>query len=328
MSHILSTSVVMALFMALTSFVFLFFINSWTDHSIETALALNRQLERVESAISIDSTSENGVTCTSYTAQVDNTGEVTIADSSKMDLLVQYINSSNNKIAARLSHNTTWSVASIVPDSRDANSWNSAEVATIDFTLPSAVKNSTRGTVLMSTPLGVSDSTYFTCFCTAGNTGFSDPSAEIADTGGDDDGYELDPINALSNGVVYASNIGGDGDRHRFYDYGFSIHKACNISGIEVRLDWWMDSSGGGNSMDAELSWDGGSTWTAAKTDSEETTTEHTVILGGSSDTWGRTWSMWDFTDSNFRVRASMNGVDGHDYFLDWIPVQVHYAPP
>ena len=49
MSYGLATSVVLALFLAVTSVVFLFLINSWTDHSIDTALALNRQLERVES---------------------------------------------------------------------------------------------------------------------------------------------------------------------------------------------------------------------------------------------------------------------------------------
>ena len=317
---------VLARFLALTSVVFLFLIDSWTDHSIDTALAINRQLKRVESAISIDSTNENGVTCTSYTAQVDNTGEVTIDDSSKMDLLVQYTDTSDKIVATRLSHGTDWSVASISPDTRDPNAWNPAEVAAMDFTLPSALKSDTKGTVLVSTPLVVSDSSYFTCICTSGDTGFSDPSTEAADTGGDNDGYELNPTNAFSNEAVYASNINGDDDRHRFYDYGFSIHDGCNINGIEVRLDWWVDSTGGGNSMDVELSWDGGTTWTAAKTDSEETITEHTVILGSPSDTWGRTWSVSDFTDANFRVRAIMNGAGGRDYFLDWITVKVHYA--
>ena len=80
-----------------------------------------------------------------------------------MDLLVQYTNTSNNKVATRLSHDTDWSAASIVPDSRDPNAWNSAEVATIDFTLPSALKSDTKGIVLISTPLAISDSSYFTC---------------------------------------------------------------------------------------------------------------------------------------------------------------------
>ncbi len=80
--------------------------------------------------------------------------------------------------------------------------------------------------------------------------------------------------------------------------------------------------------MDVELSWDGGTTWTAAKTDSQETTTEHTVILGGSVDGWGRTWSVGEVSDANFRVRLTSNSSSSQrDFFLDWVPVKVHYTP-
>ena len=327
MSSGLTTSVVLSLFLLLTSVVFMTLTGSWTDRSIETAQATERHLYRVESAITINSAAEIGLTCTSYSVQVDNTGEVSVDDFSEMDLLVDYTNSSNNKVAARLAHDTAWTVGSLVPDTRDANDWNPGEVATINFTLPSALQGSAKGTVLVSTPLAVSDSKYFTCTCTAGNSGFLGPSAEAADTGGDNDGYELNPTNAFVDGGGFASNVNGDEDRHRFHDYGFSVHSACAITGIEVRLDWWVDSSGGGNSMDVELSWDGGTSWTAAKTDTEETTTEHTAVLGSSCDTWGRTWSVSDFTDANFRVRATTAGAGGRDYFLDWIPVNIHYAP-
>ena len=84
---------------------------------------------------------------------------------------------------------------------------------------------------------------------------------------------------------------------------------------------------GGGSSMDVKLSWDGGSSWTTAKTDSVESTTERTATLGGSADTWGRTWAVSDFDDSNFRLRAATNGAGGPTYYLDWVPVKVYYAP-
>jgi len=324
----LTTSVVMSLFLLLTSVIFLFLTSSWTDQSINTAQILNQHRVRLESEISVQSTAQSDpVVCDTYTAQVKNSGEVSIEDFSEMDVLVDYTNTSDSKVASRLAHANSWSVASIAPDTSDPGTWNPGEVATINITLPSEMKARETGTILVVAPLAVSDSKYFTCTCTAGNSTFSDPTAEAADTGGDNDGYELFPVNAFADGSSFASNINGDDDRHRFYNYGFSIHNACTISGIEVRLDWWVDSAGGNNSMDVELSWDGGSSWTTAKTDSEETTTEHTVILGGSTDTWGRTWSVSDFTNANFRVRATMNGVEGRNYFLDWIPVNVHYAP-
>ena len=132
--------------------------------------------------------------------------------------------------------------------------------------------------------------------CTAGDTGFLNATAEAADTGGDGDGFELNPTNAFAdNGTdpnYKAENINGPDDRHRYYNYGISIPGSCSVRGIEVRLDWWLDSTSGTNSMDVELSWDGGTTWTAAKNDDVETTTEHSSTLGGSVDRWGRTWSL------------------------------------
>ena len=171
--------------------------------------------------------------------------------------------------------------------------------------------------------------------CTAGNTGFLDPMAEAADTGGDGDGFELNPANAFADGGTdpnyKAENINGGGDRHRFYNYGFSILADCAILGIEVRLDWWLDSTNATSSMSVELSWDGGTSWTAAKTDTVESTTEHTTVLGGSGDTWDRTWDVSEFSDVNFRLRVTSNasggGSQNRDFFLDWVPVSVHYAP-
>ena len=173
------------------------------------------------------------------------------------------------------------------------------------------------------------DNTFTTLACFTGDTGFADPTAAAADTGGDGDGFELNPTDAFADGGGYASNIDGAGDRHRYYSYGFSISSSCAIEGIEARLDWWLDDTLGTNSMSVELSWDGGASWTSAKTDSIETTTEHTATLGGSADTWGRTWAVSELSDANFRVRLTTSSTDGNrDFFLDWVPVKVYYAAP
>lgn len=174
----------------------------------------------------------------------------------------------------------------------------------------------------------VTDNTFTTALCFGGNTGFTDPTATATDTGGDGDGFELNPINAFADGGGYATNENGAGDRQRYYNYGFSISSDCAIEGIEVRLDWWLDDTLGTNSMDVELSWDGGTSWTTAKTDTQETTSEHTVVLGGPADTWGRSWSAAELSDANFRVRLTSNSTSGfRDFYLDWVPVRVYYAP-
>jgi hypothetical protein len=165
--------------------------------------------------------------------------------------------------------------------------------------------------------------------CTNSSTGYLSPSSNIADTGGDGDGFELTPANAYADGSGYATNAGGNGDRHRYYTYGINLPSGCEVTGIALRLDYWLKNTGGSNSVRAELSWDGGTSWTTARTDSTEPTSETTVILGSSSDIWGRTWTGADLSDANLRVRVTMNlGNSGQEVYLDWIPINVYYAPP
>ncbi len=170
------------------------------------------------------------------------------------------------------------------------------------------------------------------CFSIA-DTGLLDPTAEARDTGAaDGDGFELNAADAFADGGGYASNIDGDDDRHFFYHYGLNIPAGSCIAGVEVRLDWWLSSTLDTNSMSARLSWDGGVTWTDYRLDGTETTTEHTALLGGPTDTWGRSWTVAELSDANFRVRISSNCwgffCGFRDFFLDWVPVQVYYNPP
>jgi len=77
-----------------------------------------------------------------------------------------------------------------------------------------------------------------------------------------------------------------------------------------------------------QLSWDGGTTWTTAKTSANLTTSEATYTLGGAADTWGRTWSAANFTNANFRVRIiNVASNTSRDFSLDRIAVQVTYTP-
>ena len=163
--------------------------------------------------------------------------------------------------------------------------------------------------------------------CTAGDTGLLNPSAQAADTGGSGDGFETDPTYAFADDALYALNVNGPGDRHLYYDYSISIPSGCSVKGIEVRLDWWLDSTEGTNSMSVELSWDGDTSWTTAKTDTTATTSEHTATLGGPEDAWGYAWTVAELSDANFRVRLTSNSDSSdRDFFLDWVPVRVYYG--
>jgi hypothetical protein len=173
------------------------------------------------------------------------------------------------------------------------------------------------------------NNTFTTAPCFPGDTGLLNATAQAPDTGaGDGNGFEQDPTNAFADDAGYAANYDGAGDRHFFYDYGISIPSGCSVKGIEVRLDWWLDNTEGTNSMSVELSWDGGTSWTAAKTDSTVTMLEHTAILGGSADTWGGIWTSTELGNDYFRVRVTSNSDEPlRDFFLDWVSVRVSYGP-
>jgi LPXTG-site transpeptidase (sortase) family protein len=165
----------------------------------------------------------------------------------------------------------------------------------------------------------------------AADTGFQNPTSNAADTGGDGNGFEQNPTNAYADGGGNAANMDGAGDRHRYWGYNFgAIPPGAIIDGIEVRLDWWLDSTFGTNSMSVELSWNGGTSWTAPITDTNESTsTSNTVTLGSPINNWGHTWTVSELSSANFRVRLTSNSSFGtRDFFLDWVPVRVYYSLP
>jgi hypothetical protein len=175
------------------------------------------------------------------------------------------------------------------------------------------------------------------------NTGWRSPTAEAAVTSnsGDNNGFESNPTNAFADGGGYAEDVDSGTntntacnntgkDRHVFYNYAFAIPAGSAVDGIEVRLDAWIDAGTAGTRvMCVQLSWDGGTTWTAAKTTPTLSTSEATYILGTTADAWGRIWGSNEFSDANFRLRiTNVAPNNARDFFLDWVPVQVTYTPP
>ena len=173
----------------------------------------------------------------------------------------------------------------------------------------------------------------------ATDTGFLNPSANAADTtnAGDNNGFQTNPTKVYSNDSSFAvdtdsgSNTGTnctgtDKDKHRFYNYNVSLPSGAAIDGIEVHLDAKVDNTTGAPKICVQLSWDGGSTWTTTQTTNTLTTNEATYTLGGSADTWGRTWNDTNFTNSNFRVRViNVASNISRDFSLDWAAVKVYY---
>jgi PKD repeat protein len=173
------------------------------------------------------------------------------------------------------------------------------------------------------------------------STGFRAPSANAAQisSAGDNNGYQASPANAYANDSAVATdtNSGTNNnasctnngkDKHRYYNYNLSIPTTAVIQGIQVSLDARADAADGSPKICVQLSWDGGTSWTAAKSTTTLSTTEATYTLGGATDTWGHTWITSNFSNTSFQIRVidvARNG--SRDFFLDYIAVNVLYQP-
>jgi len=173
------------------------------------------------------------------------------------------------------------------------------------------------------------------------STGYIAPTAQAAVTSGagDNNGYQTNPANALANDGLFATdtNSGTNNnssctnagkDKHIFSTFNFSGISGA-ILGIQVRLDARADSSSNNPKMCVEISWNGGTSWTAAKQTTNLTSSEVTYTLGGTADTWGRSpWTLTDFSNDNFRIRVTnVAGNGNRDFFLDYVAVNVTYQP-
>jgi hypothetical protein len=336
MSEAVPGTIVLTIFLLLTGFSFFFLISSWVEQDVLKNEAAAFQENRIETRLEISDVRMSPADCPAYTgpfnATIENSGTTDIAEFAQADVLVDYREAGDNKVVSRLQYGTEWTVLNLSPDVRNPNQWDPAETATIEFSLSPGLKPESNGVFLIASPQGISDSQYFNCpiECGLRNTGLTSPQSEAADSGGSGDGFENVPTNAFDDDGSPASTVNSliSGDNHQFYDFGVSINPFCEILGIEVRIDWWLLSNLGANSMDVELSWDGGTSWTTPKTDTLETTSEHTTVLGSDSDVWGHPWSPEEFDDADFRVRVTTNNGLTQDFFLDWVAVDVHYAPP
>ncbi|MBI2831430.1 MAG: hypothetical protein HYX79_04145 [Chloroflexi bacterium] len=168
------------------------------------------------------------------------------------------------------------------------------------------------------------------------------PSADAAQSTGDGNGFETTPGNAYADGGGYAvdTDSGGNAnsadnnnaDKHVFSGYGISIPTGSTIAGITVRADIAVDAVTDGARTAIKLSYDGGTTWTAVKTNTLTATAETTYNYGGSADTWGRTWTASELSDANFRVMVinqdTASSQSLRDFSLDWLPVSVTFTAP
>jgi len=171
----------------------------------------------------------------------------------------------------------------------------------------------------------------------ATDTGFLSPTENLADGGGHGNGYETNPGNAYALDGLFAVDTGSGTstnaicsntgkDRHRFYNYNISVPAGSKINGIEVRLDAKVDSADNSPAICVQLSWDGGTSWTASRMAGPLGTNLQTFILGSPADSWEHIWSLNDISNASFRVRViDLATNNSREFSLDWVAVRVSY---
>lgn len=159
--------------------------------------------------------------------------------------------------------------------------------------------------------------------------------AAVTSGSGDNNGYQTTPGNACADGGGEAQDINSGTttrtsctntgkDRHVFYNYNIPDPGATTVTGIQVRTDARVDRASGTRRLCVQLSWNGGASWTSAKTTGSLRRTEAAFTLGNSTDNWGHTWTAADLTNGNFRVRVTDVGSStARDFYLDWVAVSV-----
>jgi hypothetical protein len=133
-------------------------------------------------------------------------------------------------------------------------------------------------------------------------------------------------VNSGTSTSTACTNAGKD--RHAYYAYNISLPANATVLGLEVRADARVDSTSGSPRMCIQLSWDGGTTWTAAKTTAVLSAATRSDYLGAANDLWGRTWSTANLSNANFRVRVTnIASSTARDFSLDWLAVRITYRP-
>ncbi len=153
----------------------------------------------------------------------------------------------------------------------------------------------------------------------------ADTGWKYAESASSDTGWSNFTIKYLaSSDDAYASNTSG-----RPYGYlssfSFGVPAGATIDGIAVEVE---GASQGTTPYSIQLSWNYGNptpSWTTAKSDSFTSTIDATDTLGGSADTWGRTWNDSEFSNTNFGIRLYRTNTTA-DWRIDRVRVIIYYT--
>lgn len=148
------------------------------------------------------------------------------------------------------------------------------------------------------------------------------------------------PLNQFTNGAnvktsnnVYATERTNT-QKLDTSDYSISIPAGNSIIGILVEVEAKgalhtspLPESDSGD-LNVDLSYNGGTNYTAIKTNNINTSFgEQYWTFGGATDLWGRSWTDTELNNTNFRARMSLTNAGTHfELQVDHIRVKIFYS--
>lgn len=143
--------------------------------------------------------------------------------------------------------------------------------------------------------------------------------------------------NIQSSNNSYVSD--NDGDEQGYTSFNLpAIPAGSTINGVSVNIEA-KSSANNGCRVGVALSWNDGSSYTSYKY-ATLGTSDQSSLLGGSADDWGRTWSITDFTNTNFVLKIQDNDprtngqnsdnecTNNATTSVDYLDVKVYYTEP
>ena len=111
-------------------------------------------------------------------------------------------------------------------------------------------------------------------------------------------------------------------------NYSFGLSSGVTIDGIEVNTEFSTDFASTTATLQISLSWDNGTTYTATKSDTQTgSTNDKNSTLGGSTDTWGRSWTDSEFANGTFLVKVEgKSSAPFNQCRLDFLQIKVYYT--
>ncbi|MCI0596297.1 MAG: hypothetical protein L0Z48_07115 [candidate division Zixibacteria bacterium] len=161
----------------------------------------------------------------------------------------------------------------------------------------------------------------------ADDTGYKSPASTT--------GQFTNPGNVVSSNDSRAVE-GTVNDTMACWDFSFNLPAdAQSVNGLFIEAEGRLLESppqGGGSTADLQirLSWNGGSSWTSAKTeDYTEGEGEFYHGLGGAADLWGRSWTVTETNNTNFRIslKYSREDISQDQIEIDHVRAKIFYTP-